>query len=87
MTGLRMVRTLSQVGVGFAGRHGNGGEPTDGWQDKSAASGSALMVGRRRQFCRLATLSCRRFKSIRQLFQCADRHRHTDEAENSLGHP
>ena len=56
MTGLGLVRTLSQVGVGLAGRHGGGGEPTDGWQDKSAASGRVgrlRTVGRQR-FCRCA---------------------------------
>jgi hypothetical protein len=29
MTGLGLVLTLSQVGVGLAGRHGGGGEPTN----------------------------------------------------------
>jgi hypothetical protein len=65
MTGLRVVRTFSRDGVDLAGRRGGGGEPIVGWQDKSGASGSALMVGRRRQFCRLCALSCRRFPSIR----------------------
>jgi hypothetical protein len=37
MTGLGLVRTPSQVGVGLAVGHGGGGEATDGWQDKSAA--------------------------------------------------
>jgi hypothetical protein len=37
MIGLGLVRTHSQVGVGLAGRHGGAGEPTNGWQDKSAA--------------------------------------------------
>jgi hypothetical protein len=57
MTGLGLVRTLSQVGVGLAGRDVGGGDPTNGWQDKSAAFGSALVVGRKRQFlasCRTA---------------------------------
>ena len=84
MTGLGLVRTLSQVGVGLARRHGGGGEPTNGWQDKSAASGSALMVGRTRHFCRLSALACRRFQSIPQPYQRGYRHRQTDAAENSL---
>jgi hypothetical protein len=86
MTSLSAVRTVSQGGVRLAGRRGSGGRSTDGWQDKSAASGAALTVGRTIQFCGLFALPCRRFRSIRQLFQCADRHRHTDGAENSLGH-
>ena len=35
MTGLSAVRTISQSGVGLAGRHGSGGHSTDGLQDKS----------------------------------------------------
>jgi hypothetical protein len=84
MTGLGLVRTLSQVGVGLAGRHGGGEESTDGWQDKSAASGSALMVSRTRQFCRLFAHACWRFQSIHQAFQQGHRHRRPDAAENSL---
>ena len=37
MTALSVVRTISHVGVRSAVRHGGGGQPTDGWQDKSAA--------------------------------------------------
>jgi hypothetical protein len=80
-----VVRAFSQAGVDLAERHGGRGEPTNGWQDKSAASGAALMVGRSKQFCDLSALPCRRFQSIHQRFQCADRHRHTDAAENALG--
>ena len=36
MIGLSAVRTISQSGVCLAVRHGSGGQPTDGWQDKSA---------------------------------------------------
>jgi hypothetical protein len=35
MTGLSAVRTISHDGEGLARRRGGGGQPTDGWQDKS----------------------------------------------------
>jgi hypothetical protein len=38
MIGFSVFRTVSQSGVCLAGRLGGGGEPTNGWQDKSAAS-------------------------------------------------
>ena len=84
MTGLSLVRTISHDGVRLAVRHGGGGQPTDGWQDKSAAFGSALVVGRTTQFCQPVALSCRRFLSIRQPFQHAHRHRHNRIREDSL---
>jgi hypothetical protein len=37
MNRLSVVHTLSPAGVDLAGRHGGGGESTNGWQDKSAA--------------------------------------------------
>jgi hypothetical protein len=37
MTGLTVFRTVSRSGVCLAGKHGSGGRPADGWQDKSAA--------------------------------------------------
>jgi hypothetical protein len=57
MSALSMFRTISHGVERLAWRHGGGGRPTDGWQDKSAAFGSALVVGRKRQFlasCRTA---------------------------------
>jgi hypothetical protein len=35
MTALSMVRTVSRVGVRLTVRPGSGGQPTEGWQDKS----------------------------------------------------
>jgi hypothetical protein len=43
MSGLSLVRMISHVGVRLMVRHGGGGPSTDGWQDKSAAFGLALM--------------------------------------------
>jgi hypothetical protein len=84
MIGFSVFRTVSQSGVCLAGRHGGGGEPTNGWQEKSAASGWAQMVGRMKQFCRPVASSCWRFQSRCQSIQRSDRHRHSDAAENSF---
>jgi hypothetical protein len=35
MTGMALVRMISHGVVGLAWKHGSGGRPTDGWQDKS----------------------------------------------------
>jgi hypothetical protein len=45
MTCLSVVRMISDVGVRLAVRTGSAGDPTDRWQDKSAAAGRAHMVG------------------------------------------
>jgi hypothetical protein len=51
MTALSAVRTILHDVVRLEWRHGGGGRPTDGWQDKSAAFGPAQAVGRTKQFC------------------------------------
>jgi hypothetical protein len=45
MMGMTAFRTVSDDFARLAVRHGGGVEPTDGWQDKSAAFGRAHMVG------------------------------------------
>ena len=45
MMGMTALRTVSDDFARLAVRHGGGVEPTDGWQDKSAAFGRAHMVG------------------------------------------
>jgi hypothetical protein len=45
MTGLSMVRMISDVGGRWTVRTGSAGQPTDRWQDKSAAFGRTHMVG------------------------------------------
>jgi hypothetical protein len=45
MTGLSVVRVISDVGGRWMVRTGSAGHPTERWQDKSAAFGRAHMVG------------------------------------------
>jgi hypothetical protein len=86
MTALSAVRTILHDVVRLEWRHGGGGRPTDGWQDKSAAFGPAQAVGRTKQFCQPVAFPCRRFQSTRQTFQHAHRHRQTYVSEDSLEH-
>jgi hypothetical protein len=46
MTGLSMVRMISDVGVRLAVRTGSGGHPTDRWQDKSRSPARSAGCGR-----------------------------------------
>ena len=49
MSGLRMFRTISHGVERLAWRHGGGGRPTEGWQDKSRSlwPGRAAADGRK----------------------------------------
>ena len=57
MTGLSAVRTVSHGVVRLAGRHGSGGRPTDGWQDKSRSLGPDWPAADGRKISALARCS------------------------------
>ena len=57
MSELSLLRTFSHGGVGLAGRHGGGGRPTDGWQDKSRSLGPDWPAGDGRKISALARCS------------------------------
>jgi hypothetical protein len=82
MIGMMAFRMQSYEFARLAARYDGSLSTTARRQGKSAAFGWAQVVGRIELFCHLVARPCRRFQAKHQVFQHAQRHRHSGAPGN-----